>query len=450
MNEAATSTVRNAPPAAHPAIAEQRRSSWKMYAFEITRRPTKVTVGSPVKPRRVCVLAPSPESAHAGAGVSRDENIRPVSVRPLEVYRWAGWPERQEIADFYETIGNALTTGGGLTLALNMAARGARSARMRGIVGSLYERVMHGEDMHVAMRAFPKVFTPMQIAMVEAAAATGLDKAGALLVTLSERLQREGRVWRKFIEALAYPLSLIVLTVIGAIILEIWALPPMVELFRTLGGRLPPITQHFYSIAQFLRVNGLVLGPVFIGVVMGVIAVTPRLLRSRIAQRLSVRVWLLGPIVQWMALVRSLGTFILLKQSGARVRDQFAMAAAASGNCVVGEFFEACYARISLGESVEEAFTAERHRLGDDGLRLAGKMEVGMAGADLPALVNRMIDEFDGRAESRLNLMPGAIRWPLLIICCAIIGTVALAIVLPYPNLIADVAQQQVDGGIAR
>jgi type II secretory pathway component PulF len=147
-----------------------------------------------------------------------------------------------------------------------------------------------------------------------------------------------------------------------------------------------------------------------------------------------------------MALVRALGTFILLKQSGARVVDQFGMAAAASGNCVVGEFFEACYARIAQGETVEEAFTAERHRLGDDGLRLAGKMEVGMAGADLPSLINRMVQEFDSRAETRLNLLPNAVRWPLLVVCCAIIGLVALAIVLPYPNLIADVAHQQADG----
>jgi type II secretory pathway component PulF len=71
-------------------------------------------------------------------------------------------------------------------------------------------------------------------------------------------------------------------------------------------------------------------------------------------------------------------------------------------------------------------------------------MEIGMAGADLSALINRIIDEIGDRADTRLNLLPSLIRWPLLIVCCTIIGFIALAIVLPYPNLIADVAHQQV------
>lgn len=423
------------------------RSRWRMYAFEIARRPgAKVNVGGPVKPRRVRVYAPSAEAAVAGAGAGRDETCRPVALRLFEALGSRGRPNRSDVADFYETVGSALATGGGLGLALDMAARIARRPAMRGVVGALHQSVHHGEDLHVAMQAFPHVFTPMQRAMVEAAAATGLDKAGGLLVTLARRLQNDGRVWHKFAGALAYPATLILMTILGAIVLEIWALPPMAELFRTLGGRLPPLTEHFYAVAQFLRRDALVVAPVVALAVGGGLALGPRLWRSRLAQRLSIRLWLIGTVVQSLALMRALATFILLKQSGATVRDQFSLAAAAAGNCVIGGFFEACYARIALGESVEEAFTAERHRLGEDGIRLAGKMEVGMAGADLGGLINHVVDELGDRAEARLNALPHLIRWPLLTVCCAMIGTVALAIVLPYPNLIADVARQQAVG----
>jgi type II secretory pathway component PulF len=428
------------------ASANVRRTfAWRMHVFQITRRPGRVNVGSPVRPRRVCVYAPFAEAAAAGAGVSKDELCLPVRLLPWEMVQGVP-PKKAEIAEFYETVGNALITGGGMGVALIMAARIARTPKMRGIAGALYHMVMHGEDLHAAMRCFPSVFTPMQLAMVEAASATGLDKAGGLLVTLSTRLHQEGKVWQKFVAALAYPAALIVLTIAAAIVLEIWALPPMVELFRTLGGRLPPLTQHFYEIAQFLRVHAAVLAPAAAVSIAAVLMFAPRVLRHPVIQRISIRLSFIGPIVQSLALIRALATFILLKQSGAKVRDQFTLAASASGNCVVGEFFEACYARIALGESVEEAFTAERHRLGEDGLRIAGKMEIGMAGADLSALINRIIDEISDRADVRLNLLPSLIRWPLLIVCCTIIGFVALAIVLPYPNLIADVAHQQVGG----
>lgn len=416
-----------------------------MHAFEIKRRPGKMHVGSPVRPRRVCVYAPSPEAAIAGAGIGKDESCREVRVQPWETFtRFAS--QRNEVSEFYETVGNALLTGGGMNLALNMAARIARTPRMRGIVGALHHLVMHGEDLHAAMRLFPSVFSPMQLAMVEAASATGLDKAGALLVTLSTRLHQEGKVWQKFVSALAYPASLLALTVVAAVVLEIWALPPMVELFRTLGGRLPPLTRSFYEIAQFIRLHALLLGSLVGAGIFGLIIFVPRALRTRSIQRTSIRLAYIGPIVQSLSLIRALATFILLKQSGAKVRDQFTLAAAAAGNCVVAEFFEACYARIALGETVEEAFSAERHRLGEDGIRIAGKMEIGMAGADLPALINRIIDEIRDRADVRLSLLPSLVRWPLLIVCCTIIGFIALAIVLPYPNLIADVARQGMGG----
>lgn len=435
-----------APTNASPQTGAAPRFVWRLYAFEISRRASKMNVGAAVRPRRVEVYAPYEAAARAGAGTGKDEILRTVAVLPWEHLSRFRRPEREEIADFYETVGNALSTGGGLALALNMAARMSRSPMMRGIIGALYDRVMHGEDLHVAMARFPRVFAPMQLAMVEATSATGLDKAGGLLLTVAQRLQRDGKVWRKFLGAIAYPLSLIALTLVGAIVLEIWALPPMVELFRTLGGRLPPITQAFYDVAQFLRVHAWWIFPVLGGILVGLGAAAPRMFRTRFWQVASVRVALFGPIVQWMALVRALGTFILLKQSGATVRDQFGMAAAAAGNCVVGDFFGACYSRIALGESIEEAFTAERHRLGDDGTRIAGKMEVGMAGGDLATLINRIVEDLNDRTEARLALLPNAVRWPLLIVCCVMIGAVALAIVLPYPNLIADVAHQQIQG----
>lgn len=432
--------------AAHlpPLAATALKPRWRLYAFEITRRTSGAAV--PVAPRRVLVYATGEEEARAGLGISRDEASRPTSVRA-----WEGGgvrrPSREDLADFFEALGHALATGAGMTLALTMAARMARSPMMRGVIGSLLMQVSRGQELHAALRAFPRVFSPMQLAMVEASSAAGLDQAGALLVQLATRLQREGRLWRKFIHALTYPVSLLALTLAGSIILEIWALPPMVELFRTLGGTLPPVTQAFYDAAQFMRVHGV---PLVATGGLGAIALVttlPRIARLRAVQRFSTRVSVVGPIVQWLALVRALGTFVMLKQSGAKVRDQFFMAASAAGNCVVGEFFTACYERIAAGETVEEAFSAERHRLGDDGVRIAGKMEIGMAGGNLGVLLSSITDELNERAEMRLALLPNLLRWPLLIVCCAMIGTIALAIVLPYPNLIADVASQQANLG---
>jgi len=120
----------------------------------------------------------------------------------------------------------------------------------------------------------------------------------------------------------------------------------------------------------------------------------------------------------------------------------FLLAADASGNAMIADFFRDTYGRVASGESLEEAFMAERHQLADDGVRLAGRMDVGMAGGDLRLLLRSLVDELNDQTELRLALLPKALELPMLALCGLIIGSIILAIFLPYPSLLGDAARQ--------
>jgi type IV pilus assembly protein PilC len=416
--------------------------AWKMYGFEITRRPEKAQYGAPVKPRRVWVYAPLPEGALLGAGVGKDEQYKVLVRNPLAGVRGKRRPNGSEMADFFETLGGALSANMSLNNALMTSARIARSPRLRGVIGTLNHLVSNGEDLAVAMQCFPDTFRPMQVALARAGGETGLDALGAIFSKLGHRLQREDRVWSKLFAELAYPFSLLVMTIIGSIVLELKALPAVVGLFKTLGARLPPITKFFYAIAQFMTVNAWVVFPTAAAVLGAGCWLSVRLGRTTWAQRQAIRLWAIGPILRGLALARALSTFVLLKLSGAKTVSCFELAAASSGNVVVAEFFNACYERVYGGASIEEAFMAERHRLGDDGIRIAGRMEVVMEGGELVELIERVADDLTERADQRINVLPRVLQWPLLALCGAMIGTIVAAMMLPYPTLLADVLEQ--------
>jgi len=76
-----------------------------------------------------------------------------------------------------------------------------------------------------------------------------------------------------------------------------------------------------------------------------------------------------------------------------------------------------------------------------DGTRIAGKIELASKGGDLDVLMDNVVDELNERAETRIALLPKALNLPLMIICVAMIGSIALAISLPFPNLIATAAE---------
>lgn len=425
---------------AHPSAPSGQAG--RLYVFEVTRRPGRVAVGAPVPPRRVAVWAAEEEAAVWGAGINRDELYRAVPATP-----WASLAARRpvradEIADTFATLGSALTAGQPMIRALGLAARLVHTPRMRGVLGSLALAVSRGETLPRAMSRWPTVFTPMHLALAEAAAQTGLNEAGAIFRRLAGRLHQDNRLRRKFLGAIAYPLSLVAMALAATLVLELKALPPMVELFRAMGAALPPITQAFYALAGVLEAQAFLLVPAASLALAVAWWSGPRLLRWPALQRLLLRCWLIGPIVRSLALARALSTFLLLKQAGARNRDIFALAGAAADNAGVADFFARTYRRVTQGESVEDAFLAERLALGDDGLRIAGRMEVGLAGGDLGELLQQTVDDLLDRADTRVALLPKALELPLLALCGLMIGSILLAMFLPYPTLLGDIAQK--------
>jgi len=423
-------------------MASPYRHTWRLRLFVVTRRPGRSGFAVTVRPRRVLVLAPWPEAARFGIGHQRDEEVAELQPGFLERISLGPRLPAGELADFFQAMGCALKAGQPLLGAFAMAVRQARSARMRGVIGGLSQLVSQGIELHLAMERFPSVFPPAHCALAKAASKAGLDEAGSLFLDLALGLQKDGKLGRKLAGALAYPVLLLFMALAAALILEIKALPPMVELFKTMGARLPPVTEAFYRFARFILDYGLMLGPV-LAVGLGMLgAAVARWTRTSSFQRFSIRTWLIGPIIRARALSRALGIFLLLRQCGSTTREMFLLSAEASGNVMISEFFRDTYRRVAAGESLEEAFMAERHQLGEQGVRLAGRMDVGMAGGDLKLLLRSLVDELNDQIELRLALLPKALELPMLALCGLIIGSIILAIFLPYPSLLGDAARQ--------
>lgn len=415
---------------------------WRLWVFEISRRGT----GRTLSPRRVAVLAVSEETAREGAGLMRDESAVLCSPSLTERLRACAGGGQEELADFYLTLGAALASGRSLRDALAMASRQASTPRMRGLAGALSCQVGRGVELADAMEQCLVSFPSAHRALVRACAHAGLKHTGSLLVRLSQRVRSDGRLGRKFRAALAYPAFLLCMSVAAAVILEVKALPPMVELFSSMGARLPLITELFYHSARYLVAHAV---PLTLGLSLILSALLfhgPRLLRLCAGKAFALRLWLVGPILQARALVRSLSLFSLLKEAGVRNVDTFELSAQAADNDAVSSFFRDAYRRIAAGEGVEESFIAERHRLGDAGIRLAGKVELGMQTGDLAALLSELAAEFEERADFQTAMLPRLIEVPMLLLCALLVGSIMLAMFLPYPSLLGDIAQQMRPG----
>ena len=408
----------------------------RLWRFRVTRSSSLRRGGA----RTVLVRANSLKAALLGLGLYADEQARTLGAG---VRAWFGGSRacsRTELADFFQLLGAGLRTGHSLTSSLAMVARQSRSARMRGLVGELSLQVQQGRSLAEVMEALGSPFTPSQLALVKASSGMTLKETGALFADLALSLRRDAGLARRLLGAVIYPCLVLCMALVAALILQQKALPPMVELFRSMGVTLHWVTRVFYRLSLVCSEHLFLLLGLATFLFYALWLMVSSLLKCQVIQRLLVRVPYLGSVLRARALSKSLAVFSLLKRSGASSQSMFQHAAEAAGNDLVRSFFLSTYAHVREGDSVEQAFMEERHVLGDDGIRLAGKMELGMAGQDLGPLLADCVEDMSQQAELRLILLPKLLEIPLLILCALVIGSIMLAIFLPYPSLLADLA----------
>jgi type II secretory pathway component PulF len=131
-------------------------------------------------------------------------------------------------------------------------------------------------------------------------------------------------------------------------------------------------------------------------------------------------------------LARSLPVFAVLHKSGAHPKKIFELAASSAGNALVADFFRNAYERCIAGETIEDAFMAERLTLGlEDGRRLAGKIEAGSKLGNLEGLLRALSREFSESAVARIEALPQVIKPINYLIMGVVIAGIAALMAMP-------------------
>jgi len=401
--------------------------SWKLTTFEIHRRDD----GS-VKPYRTALYTPLVESAEMGVGLSPDENARRVTPSFIDGLGASAKVKPEEVIDFWENVAATLLGGGTEPEALVRSTRMASTARMRGILGVIRWRMKQGAALHAALAEFSDVFKPEQIALAEAGQELIAEDRGNLLMALAtsmrEQVSRGRKFWSTMLDQIISAVMLVILLFATVLIFA----PTFADMFKSMGLDTPWPYQLASNIGQFIRTFWMVALPAFAGVVAAGLVLTRQTLASTRVQRFFAQWRITGPVVRGLALARSLPVFAVLHKSGAHPKKTFELAASSAGNALVADFFRNAYERCIAGETIEDAFMAERLTLGlEDGRRLAGKIEAGSKLGNLEGLLRALSREFSEAAVARIEALPQVIKPLNYLIMGVVIAGIAALMAMP-------------------
>ncbi|MES2364474.1 MAG: type II secretion system F family protein [Pseudomonadota bacterium] len=227
--------------------------------------------------------------------------------------------------------------------------------RFRDILTALLEDMEGGKMMSQALAAHPAVFDTVIVNLVKAGEQTGLMRE--VFENLGSSLKRQDELAAQTKRLLIYPT--IVLSMVGIIIilLLLFLVPQIAGLIKNMGVPLPIQTRVLLWISEALHAWWplFLILPAAIGTVLVVTLRASERARF-IADDVKLRLPVIGPILQKIALARFSNFFALMYRSGITILDALRAGEDIAANRVIADAIRRASARIGNGEGLTESF----------------------------------------------------------------------------------------------
>lgn len=217
----------------------------------------------------------------------------------------------QDLILMTRQLGTLVAAGVPLERCLNMISQQADNAIMRNTVAAIRTSVSEGMSFSKALKSSSRKFPNEFIASIEAGEESGnMDK---VLERLADDIEEVNKTRQALTSAMVYPAVMVFVAIGIIVLLMVYVVPQVTEVFASQNQDLPPLTKFLIGTSDFLRSYGLMILLALVAFV-GAFNYALRKKENRLAfDRFLIRVpvvgrWIMMSIVSRWA--RSLGLLI--------------------------------------------------------------------------------------------------------------------------------------------
>ena len=265
----------------------------------------------------------------------RAGKLVPLKIEPLEksqsaILAYFNRVKSGDIILFTRQLSSMILTGLTLIESLNLLKKQADKPKMKKLVEDLINDVSEGKSFSDALQNHKDVFSPVYISLITAAEEGGLlDK---VLSRLADNLEKSDEVKKKVRSALFYPAIIISGVLIVIILMNIFVIPQLGDLYESLDLELPLTTQIVVTSSSLTRT----FFPVFIGGIIAGIIFLRKYAKTeagiRIVDKIKLKTPVFGDIIRLSSFDEISRTLSLLVTSGSSLISAIKISADVSGN----------------------------------------------------------------------------------------------------------------------
>ncbi len=348
--------------------------------------------------------------------------------------------KREELIMFTTQLSVMLDSGVALSDALDAITEQADQGAMKAIIAQVSATVKNGENLTTALSAYPKVFNNMFISMVKASEISG--RMVDMLTVLSDYLTFEAETRKQIKGALTYPIIMALMAVASTGTLMFFVLPRFMKIYESKGAALPKLTQVLVKISQ--TIGDIQAMTIIITTLMvfgfGLYYWVGTLTGRRVVDFLKIRTPIIGTMFIDTVVTRSMRIMATMINTGVSLLDSIEVVQGSCNNYYFQQLWKDTDKKIRDGYQLSEAIqiSTSGNLISTSIIQM---LRAGEKSGKLGQVSNKISVFYGKKLEASIKGVMTLIEPLMIIILGSIIGTIAIALLLPVFRISTVIAR---------
>jgi type IV pilus assembly protein PilC len=336
----------------------------------------------------------------------------------------------EELMVVTRQLATMLKAGVPVRRCLEIMVADAENPTLQGVLADIAKGVSEGKPMSEVMKKYPDVFSRLYVHMVEAGETGG--SLPSLLDKLASYITNAEEMSRKVKAALTYPVTVIIIACAVSLFIFIFGVGQFKEIYKGMNAALPPATQFFIDISDFIGSYWYLIVITLI-IIVYILRQYNRTEKGQMARdQLILNLPIIGPLVQRLSIARFSRTLGSLYEGGVSILKSLELVAGSMGNRVL----EGAVLKVLKDTKEGESIAGSLRQSGIFTRMAISMISTGEESGSLARMLDEIANFYEVQVDVMLKGMSSMIEPIIMLFVGIFVGMLIFALGMPLFNLV--------------
>lgn len=351
--------------------------------------------------------------------------VKEKSALQKDIKIGSGRVKPKLVAQFVRQFATLNEAGIPITRSLDVLRDQQAHPAFKATLAAVRRDIDTGLTLGAAVTKHPATFTPLVAAMIRAG-----ETGGFLTETLrsvAENLEADVKLRGQIKSAMTYPVAVLILACILVTAMLLFIVPIFAEMFASFGSELPVATQILVNASEFLKVGGIPLAIVIVGIIIWWNRNKHKENIRRAVDPIKTKMPIFGKLVQKIAIARFSQNFGALLSAGLPVMQTLDIVGSTSGSTILEDALADVKKGVSQGELIAPQLA--KHPIFPK--MLVEMLAIGEDAGEIPNMMEKIAKSYNEEVEQMTDSLSSLMEPLMLVFLGGIVGGMVIAMYMP-------------------